>query len=221
MLRRTNGVELPPLVFETIPVDASKELLEPMEAEQAQTQDAELRAALAQNPKNPLSFLESNLGSYSALRRYTALAKLPAIAEIMEQDLNAGMDKIVLFGIHVVAVEWLAERLKKFHPILLYGKTPANKKQQVVDKFQCDPNCRILLGNIHAAGIAVTLTSGCEVGFIEKSWVPGDNAQALKRCHRRGQTRTVRVRSFVLYGSADEQVDEALDRKIRELAKIF
>ena len=69
--------------------------------------------------------------------------------------------------------------------------------------------------------MAITLTAGCEVGFMEKSWVPGDIVQALKRCHRRGQTRGVRVRSFTLYDSSDELVDEALMRKVKELAKIL
>jgi SNF2 family DNA or RNA helicase len=78
-----------------------------------------------------------------------------------------------------------------------------------------------LIGNIQTAGIAITLTAGCEVGFAEKVWVPGDIVQALKRCHRRGQTRGVRVRSFTLYDSSDEAVDEALMRKVKELAKIL
>ena len=104
---------------------------------------------------------------------------------------------------------------------MLYGKTLANKKQAVVDQFQNDKDCRLLIGNIQAAGVAITLTAGCEVGFMEKSWVPGDIVQALKRCHRRGQTRGVRVRSFTLYDSSDELVDEALTRKVKELAKIF
>jgi SWI/SNF-related matrix-associated actin-dependent regulator 1 of chromatin subfamily A len=131
------------------------------------------------------------------------------------------MDKIVLFGVHIEAIEWMAEKLKKFFPVTLYGKTPANKKQAVVDQFQNDKDCRLLIGNIQAAGVAITLTAGCEVGFMEKSWVPGDIVQALKRCHRRGQTRGVRVRSFTLYDSSDELVDEALMRKVKELAKIL
>jgi SNF2 family DNA or RNA helicase len=56
---------------------------------------------------------------------------------------------------------------------------------------------------------------------MEKSWVPADNLQALKRCHRRGQTKPVRVRSFTLYDSSDELVDEALTRKVKELSKIL
>jgi len=72
-----------------------------------------------------------------------------------------------------------------------------------------------------SAGIAITLTASCEVAFIEKSWVPGDLVQALKRCHRRGQTRPVRVRSFTLFDSSDELVDEALIRKVKELSKIL
>lgn len=221
MLRRMEGTDLPPLCFETVAVERSDTLLASILSDGVAEADEELRHVLSSPGADALAVLESTAQSYSTLRRYTALAKLPAIADILEQDLGFGMDKIVLFAIHTSVIEWLAERLKKFDPVILYGKTQANKKQEVIDRFQDDKRCRVLIGNIQAAGVAITLTSGCQVGFVEKSWVPADNLQALKRCHRRGQTRSVRVRSFILYDSSDELVDEALMRKIRELAKIL
>lgn len=224
MLRRMEGTELPPIYFETVAVERSDELLASYLCEQSAViaaGDEELKRVLSQPGDNALKVLESTAANYSVLRKFTVLAKLPAIAEILEQNFESGMDKMVLFAVHVDAVEWLAHRLKKFNPVTLYGKTPANKKQFVVDTFQNDPQCRLLIGNIHAAGIAITLTAGCEVGFAEKVWVPGDIVQALKRCHRRGQTRGVRVRSFTLYDSSDEIVDEALMRKTKELLKIL
>jgi SNF2 family DNA or RNA helicase len=59
------------------------------------------------------------------------------------------------------------------------------------------------------------------VGLLESSWVPSDNAQAVARVHRNGQSKSVRVRVFSLHNSSDEPVNAALIRKIRELAKIF
>jgi SWI/SNF-related matrix-associated actin-dependent regulator 1 of chromatin subfamily A len=221
MLRRMEGTDLPPLCFEAVAVERSDDLLAKFISKDAAAEDEQLRVALSKSSTNALATLESTASSYSTLRRFTVLAKLPAIAEILEQNFDSGMDKIVLFGVHIEAIEWMAEKLKKFFPVTLYGKTPANKKQAVVDQFQNDKDCRLLIGNIQAAGVAITLTAGCEVGFMEKSWVPGDIVQALKRCHRRGQTRGVRVRSFTLYDSSDELVDEALMRKVKELAKIL
>jgi SWI/SNF-related matrix-associated actin-dependent regulator 1 of chromatin subfamily A len=218
------GIELPPLVFETVAVEQSDILLKsflPSENEAIAREDEELKRILSKPTDSALKVLESTANSHSTLRKYTVLAKLPAIAEILEQNFEAGMDKMVLFAVHVDAVEWLANRLRKYSPVTLYGKTAANKKQAVADTFQDDPHCRLLIGNIQAAGIAITLTAGCEVGFAEKVWVPGEIVQALKRCHRRGQTRPVRVRSFTLYDSSDEAVDEALMRKVKELAKIL
>ena len=224
MLRRMEGTELPPLCFETVAVERSDELLKAFLREDAAVAvagDEELRRVLAKPEGDALKILESSATSYSTLRRYTVAAKLPAIAEILEQNFESGMDKMVLFAVHIQAVEWMAERLKKFHPVTLYGKTPATKKQEVVDRFQNEDCCRLLIANIQAGGVAITLTASCEVGFMEKTWVPGEIIQALKRCHRRGQTRPVRVRSFTLYDSSDEAVDEALMRKVKELAKIL
>jgi len=132
MLRRMEGADLPPLCFETVAVERSDELLKSFLQQEQQSvaaADEELRKALTSQNTNTLSFLESTAGSYSTLRRYTALAKLPAIAEILEQNFESGTDKIVLFGIHTYAIEWLGDKLKKFNPVILYGKTPGNKKQ--------------------------------------------------------------------------------------------
>ena len=222
MLRRMEGTDLPPLCFETVAVERSNEIRDTqISSKEIAVADEELKRVLAKPNDDALKTLEATATSYSTLRRYTASAKLPAVAEILKQNFEDGMDKMVLFGVHVHAIEWLAEKLKKFNPVMLYGKTPANKKQGVVDTFQNDAQCRLLIGNIQAAGVAITLTAGCEVGFFEKVWVPGDIVQALKRCHRRGQTRSVRVRSFTLYDSSDEAVDEALMRKTKELLKIL
>src|ERR1019366_6376490 len=146
MLRRMEGTELPPLCFETVAVERSDELLKSFLSDETgaiAAGDEELKRALAKPGDNALKVLESTAASYSTLRRFTVLAKCSAIADILEQNFEAGMDKMVLFAVHVGAVEWLAEKLKKFNPVTLYGKTPANKKQAVVDTFQDTKDCRL------------------------------------------------------------------------------
>ena len=55
---------------------------------------------------------------------------------------------------------------------------------------------------------------------MEQDWVPSNNAQAVARISRIGQKMSVRVRIFSLYGSVDEEVQDALTRKSIELTKI-
>lgn len=166
--------------------------------------------------------LSGVMNSVAGLRRYTGLQKVDGIADLVAQELeNGDYAKIVIFAIHQGVIEGLRHKLRRFKPVTLYGQTPAAKRQINVDKFQKNPKCRIFIGNIQAAGTAITLTSAHNVLFAEQSWVPGENAQAAMRCHRIGQERPVFVRFAGLANSIDAKVASTLRRKTRELMHLF
>jgi SWI/SNF-related matrix-associated actin-dependent regulator 1 of chromatin subfamily A len=247
MLRRKKEEvmkELPPIVFQQVTVEKSPVELDPEFYEQVQaagktdteflsdmkSSDAMLRQALDNVYKSscetPASdsarILESMAPSMVTLRRYIGMMKLPQVCDILAEELESEMvEKIVIFAVHKSVIENTRERLRRFGAVTLYGNTPPLKRQENVDKFMTDPRTRVLIGNIQAAGVGITLTSAHEVAFMEADWVPANNAQASMRCHRIGQTRPVRVRFFTCADSVDEQIQQALLRKTRELTKIF
>lgn len=231
MLRRTKAEVQPNLkepMFETITVPRSDAAMAPefltMIPQIAQA-DEQLQEALSSgDPDAQLQILESMASSLASLRRYTLMSKLPAIAEQIIEDLTAGgIQKLTIFGIHKIGIKWLAEKLKPFGPVVIDGDTPAAKRQPNIDRFQRDPNCRAILGNIAAMGTGVDgLQNVCdEAIFCEQDWVPSSNAQAIMRLCRIGQKNPVRARIFSLYGSVDERVQDVLTAKVRELAKIL
>ena len=229
MLRRTKAEVQPNLhepMFETITVPRSEAALSPeflAMIPQLDQVDEELQAALSSG-SDQLAILESMASNLATLRRYTVMAKLPAIVEQIEDDLTtSGIQKLVVFAIHKVCIRWLAEKLKAFHPVVLSGDTPGYLRQRHIDKFQADPTARLFLGNIAAAGTGVDgLQNVCdEAIFCEQDWVPSQNAQAIMRLCRIGQKNPVRARIFSLYNSVDEHVQDVLTKKMRELAKIL
>lgn len=228
--------ELPPISFDTVVVPRSKVELDPWFYEQwrsigqpaflKQLEEANraVSEALTTESEDKLKTLESMASSMATLRRYIGLAKLPAILDIIEDELKTGaLQKIVLFGIHQQVIEQARDRLKAFGAVTVYGGTPADKRQKHIDKFAKDPKTRVFVGNIIAAGVGINglQDSCCEVGFLESDWVPANNAQAAMRVHRMGQKNPVRVRVFALEKSIDDEIQEALTRKMRELAKLF
>ena len=169
-----------------------------------------------------MAILEGLAGSIATLRRYVGLKKVNPVAELVKQELlDTAYNKIVLFAIHTQVVDSLMEKLKEFNPVSITGSVTHEKRQQNIDAFQNDPKTRVFIGNIQAAGTAITLTAANHGLFVEQDWVPGNNAQAAKRLHRIGQSKPVFIRVASLANSFDEQVSNILMRKARELSQLF
>lgn len=178
------------------------------------------------NPERPATLgaeaLEALANSVSTLRRYVGLQKVEPVANMVTEELVIGRyDKLVMFAIHRDVIDQLHHRLKKFNPVVIYGATTSEARQANIDRFQKDPSCCLFIGNILAAGTAITLTAANHVMFVEQDWVPGNNSQAAMRCHRIGQTKPVIVRFVGLANSVDARVSQVLRRKTADLTKIF
>ena len=98
-------------------------------------------------------------------------------------------------------------------------------REPAVDKFLTDPRCRVFIGNIQAAGTAITLVGPkckcSDVVFVESSWTPMDNAQAACRVHRIGQKDGVVARMLSAAGTVDDLINGLLVRKAREFTPLF
>lgn len=166
--------------------------------------------------------LEGLASSLSTIRRYVGLKKSRSIGELVAEELgNNAYEKIVLFCVHTQVAEQLRARLKVFSPVVVTGKTSQNARQEGIDRFREDKSSRVFIGNIQAAGTAISLTAASQGIFVEQDWVPGNNAQAAKRMHRIGQRKPVFIRIASLANSFDENISVILMRKAKELSEIF
>lgn len=147
------------------------------------------------------------------LRHELARKKVPAAIEHLKNMLDE-VEKIVVFGYHKDIIESLKDGLKNFKPVVITGDTASIKRQEIVDAFQKDPETRVFIGQITAAGTGITLTASSRVVFVESSWVPGEIDQATDRCHRFGQKDSVLVQFLVIAGSLEEhQLRKVVDKK--------
>ncbi|KAE8894131.1 putative helicase [Phytophthora fragariae] len=88
----------------------------------------------------------------------------------------------------------------------LDGKTPHAKRADIVQHFNSDPSIDVLLLTTSVGGLGLTLTGADTVIFIEHSWNPFVDLQAMDRAHRIGQKRTVRVFRLIMEGSLEEHI---------------
>lgn len=201
------------------PVDKTKELFQELDQQRSLVKSMVDTAGLG---KDGMAALAAMAQSVSTLRRYVGLQKVQPVVDMITEELETGAyEKVVLFAVHRDVIEGLRAKLSKFKPVTIYGGTDPERRTRNIDKFQNNPKCKIFIGNIQAAGTAITLTAAHNVIFVEQDWVPGNNAQAAMRCHRIGQKNTVFVRFVGLADSIDEKVAQVLKRKTRDITAIF
>lgn len=212
-LRRTQkDVGIQPPVYEMLPIHISDKQRREIEA---QIEGAEDILAAAETGET--RGLEMHLGT---LRRVTGTVKAAGVADAIEEELEDGLDKVVLMAWHRDVMDLLAERLSKYGVVRVDGSTNPHHRDEAVQKFQTG-EFRIFIGQIVAAGEAIDLSAACELVFVESSFVPKDMAQAALRITNHGQTRQTRVRVAALEGSVDEAIQAIVIRKTATLKEII
>lgn len=178
-----------------------------------------LRAAL--ESEHPMAALEAQAPAVATLRRYIGLAKVSQVAELVTDELAENDDKIVLFTYHREVLEGLKRELKLFYPATVSGGDAPTLREKSVRVFNTNPDCRVFIGQIIAAGTAIDLSAASNALFVESSWVPGENAQAVMRLQNMNQDRKVTARFIGMAGSLDEQIQRVVRRKTRDLSNLF
>jgi SWI/SNF-related matrix-associated actin-dependent regulator 1 of chromatin subfamily A len=153
----------------------------------------------------------------SKAREQLARAKVKMVVEYVNSLLDQG-EKVVLFCVHKAVASAFYEQFGD-SAVLVTGALQADKRQHAVDRFQTDPNCRTLIGNIQAAGTGFTMTAASHVVFAEFSWLPSDMEQAEDRLWRIGQQNDVTVHHLVVEDSLDAKMVRVLLERQEMIAK--
>jgi len=143
-------------------------------------------------------------------------AKLPLFIE-WSKDFIEENGKLVIFAHHKEFVEILMRELKEYNPVKIVGGMEIEAKQQSIDAFQNNINCKVIICSLKAAGVGITLTAGSYVAFLELGWTPGEHDQAEDRLHRIGQKDNVTCYYFL----AENTIEETIYNLIQDKRKIF
>ena len=142
------------------------------------------------------------------LIRLTARLKLQGPVEWANRFLTESSDtkeKLVIFAVHQKAIEAIHRNLD-FKGVVINGEVSGRKRQAAIDQFNNDPDTRFVVANYLAGGVGTNLQSASEVALFEFPWRPGDIMQAIDRCHRIGQKKTVFVNFLVAGGTIEEDL---------------
>lgn len=144
------------------------------------------------------------------LKKISALGKLNEVKEFVHEVIDSG-EKLILFcNLHFIVDAMLKEFPKA---VTITGRDNHAVKQLNRDRFQNDPNVQLIICNIKAAGVGITLTASSRVAFIEYPWTYADCVQCEDRAHRIGQKNNVMCTYFLGHNTIDEWMYQLIMEK--------
>jgi SWI/SNF-related matrix-associated actin-dependent regulator of chromatin subfamily A-like protein 1 len=167
-----------------------------------------------------LAAAQSGAVAFSTARRLVGMAKVPGVVAMVDDMIQGGAEKIIVFAHHRDVVHDLAYHLEYHRPLVIQGGTPQATRDQAIDIFQNDPRYPLIILSIEAASEAITLSAASQVIIAEPSPVPSKNAQAIARAHRKGQRNPVLAQFVTLPGTFDAHFMRLIARKTRDIMKV-
>ena len=96
----------------------------------------------------------------------------------------------------------------------LHGQLSLKERERLIDTFQSDDNCKVLVATIKTGGIGLNLTAASNVIHYDLWWNPAVENQATDRVHRIGQEKNVMVYRFITKGTLEEGIDAIVKSKL-------
>lgn len=153
----------------------------------------------------------------NALRQLAAIEKIQYTIEQIDNILD--QDKqVIVFTCYNEVVNQIISKYKNAAKIT--GDVSGAKRQDTVDKFQSG-KIKVLVCNIVAAGVGLTLTAADTVIFNDFDWTPANHLQAEDRIHRIGQNKKCNI--YYMYASnavIDNDMSELIEKKLDNINTI-
>lgn len=161
-------------------------------------------------------YVDGGFQFLSELRKLNGLKKVDQAVEVIEEILN-DLDELVVFAWHKEVVHLLADALAKYEPFVITGQTAHKKRHEQVKEFQKSRTRNLFIANIQSAGVGITLTKAPRYLFVEPSYVPGENDQAIRRIFRIGQEQKTYGGFLVWKNSLDHLILNAHQKKNKNI----
>lgn len=147
--------------------------------------------------------------------------KLLRLTEMLE-ELTAEKDRALIFTQFAEWGKLLQAYLQQTFNCevpFLYGATRKKQREEMVDRFQNDPDAPpFFILSIKAGGTGLNLTRANHVFHVDRWWNPAVENQATDRAFRIGQKQNVQVHKFISTGTLEERINEMIESK-KQLAE--
>lgn len=141
--------------------------------------------------------------------------KLEQLADSLMEAVSNG-HKVVVFFNFIAGIEELSEILDQngIDYACMTGST--RDRRSIVERFQNDPQCKVMLMTLKTGGVGLNLTAADTVFIFEPWWNKAAEEQAINRLHRFGQKAKVLSYSLITQQTIEEKI-QLLQQKKAEL----
>lgn len=142
----------------------------------------------------------------------------PKISMMVDSIMDAisNNHKVVVFFNYIAGLDIVGEKLTEAGVDIAVMTGATSNRQQVVERFQKNPSCRVMLMTLKTGGVGLNLTAADTVFIFEPWWNKAAEEQAINRLHRIGQKAAVLSYSIITRGTIEEKI-ELLQQQKAEL----
>lgn len=145
-----------------------------------------------------------------------ASGKLVLIHKLLPK-LKANGHKVLVFSQMVRCLDILEDYLvhMRYPYERIDGRVRGNLRQAAIDRFSKPDSDRfVFLLCTRAGGLGINLTAADTVIIFDSDWNPQNDIQAQARCHRIGQSRSVKVYRLITRNSYEREMFDRASMKL-------
>lgn len=159
---------------------------------------------------------------FSYLKHLTAQLKVDSVVDWIKEFLKESDGKLLVGTVHKDILATIQESLKTLTKVVTIDGSRSEKQRREAERyFRQDPDTRVLVGNIKAAGVCLNLPEAKAVLLAELPFTPGAVQQFIDRAHRLTTTHEVDVYFAVGTSTLDEKLCRILDSKMGILNQVL
>lgn len=161
--------------------------------------------------------------TYLIDRKTNISPKLEELKGLLDELVIQNKRKVVIFSEWTTMTFLIAKHLSEagLAFVELTGKVPVNKRQNLIDEFTNNPDCKVFLST-DAGGTGLNLQAAdCVINF-ELPWNPAKMNQRIGRVNRIGQkSKCINVVNFISKNSIEEKILAGIQLKTDLFKGVF
>jgi len=145
----------------------------------------------------------------------THSGKTEAVFRLLEGILETGK-KVLVFTQYREMGRMLVEMIQEkteLIPLFFHGGVDPKQRHKLIDDFQEDPYCPLMIITLKAGGTGINLTAATHVIHYDLWWNPAVENQATDRTYRIGQKACVTAHRLLTQDTFEERINEMLQKK--------